>query len=220
MRPWCCPIWSSWAALFFCLAALSRRMLPVYIGSVLLLFGYLAAQGLLRDMENKFTAAMLDPFGVVATSRLTEYWSISERNTRLIPFEGLLLWNRLLWLAHRRRDHRVLHLAVRASRIRVIAAGSRGGASVLEDAAPTRRSRCPTVEPAARRGVASAAADDLAQLPRDGEERLLRRHRAGGNPVLHRHQHDRPARSSARPRGRSPTRCWSSCPARSDCSCS
>jgi hypothetical protein len=29
---------------------------------------------------------------------LTEYWSISERNTRLIPFEGLLLWNRLLWL--------------------------------------------------------------------------------------------------------------------------
>ena len=76
---------------FFCLAALSRRMLPVYVGSVLLLLGYLAAQGLLRDMENKFTAAMLDPFGVVATSRLTEYWSISERNTRLIPFEGLLL---------------------------------------------------------------------------------------------------------------------------------
>ncbi len=84
---------------FFCLAALSRRMLPVYVGSVLLLLGYLAAQGLLRDMENKFTAAMLDPFGVVATSRLTEYWSISERNTRLIPFEGLLLQNRLLWLA-------------------------------------------------------------------------------------------------------------------------
>jgi ABC-2 type transport system permease protein len=84
--------------LFFCLAALSRRMLPVYIGSVLLLLGYLAAQGLLRDMENKVVAAMLDPFGVVATSRLTEYWSISERNTRLIPLEGLLLWNRLLWL--------------------------------------------------------------------------------------------------------------------------
>ena len=83
---------------FFCIAALSRRMLPVYIGSVLLLIGYLAAQGLLRDMENKVLGSMLDPFGVVANSRLTEYWSISERNTRLIPFEGLLLWNRLLWL--------------------------------------------------------------------------------------------------------------------------
>jgi ABC-type transport system involved in multi-copper enzyme maturation permease subunit len=85
--------------IFFCIAALTRRMLPVYIGSVLCLIGFLTAQGLLRDMSNKVLAAMLDPFGVVATSRVTEYWSISERNTRLVPFEGLLLWNRLLWLA-------------------------------------------------------------------------------------------------------------------------
>jgi len=84
--------------LFFCLAALTRRMLPVYIGSVLLLVGFLAAQGLLRDMNNKMLASLLDPFGVVATSQLTAYWSISERNTRLLPLEGFLLWNRLLWL--------------------------------------------------------------------------------------------------------------------------
>jgi ABC-2 type transport system permease protein len=85
--------------IFFCVAALSRRMLPVYVGSVLLLIGYLAAQGLLRNMDNKTLGAMLDPFGVTANSRLTEYWSISEKNTRLVPLEGLLLWNRLLWLA-------------------------------------------------------------------------------------------------------------------------
>jgi ABC-2 type transport system permease protein len=85
--------------IFFCMAALTRRMLPVYIGSVLLLIGYLAAQGLLRDMDNKTLAAMLDPFGVAANARVTEYWSISEKNTRLVPLEGLLLWNRLLWLA-------------------------------------------------------------------------------------------------------------------------
>jgi hypothetical protein len=85
--------------LFFCIAALTRRMLPVYVLSVVLLIGYLAAQGLLRDLDNKTLAAMLDPFGVTATSKLTEYWSISERNTRLVPLEGYLLWNRLLWLA-------------------------------------------------------------------------------------------------------------------------
>ena len=84
---------------FFCIAALTRRMLPVYICSVLLLVGYLAATGLLRDMDNKTLAALLDPFGVTANSKLTEYWSISERNTRLVPLEGLLLWNRVLWLA-------------------------------------------------------------------------------------------------------------------------
>ncbi len=85
--------------LFFCMAALTRRMLPVYIVSILLLVGYLAAQGLLRDIDNKLLAAMLDPFGTTANSKLTEYWSISERNTRLVPLEGFLLWNRLLWLA-------------------------------------------------------------------------------------------------------------------------
>src|SRR5262249_48623445 len=66
--------------IFFCLAALTRRMLPVYVGSVLVLIGYLAAQGLLRNIDNKTLGAMLDPFGQVANSRLTEYWSISEKN--------------------------------------------------------------------------------------------------------------------------------------------
>jgi ABC-type transport system involved in multi-copper enzyme maturation permease subunit len=83
---------------FFCIAALTRRMLPVYIGSVICLIGYLAAQGLLRDLDNKTLASLIDPFGVVATARLTEYWTIAERNTRLLPFEGLLLWNRVLWI--------------------------------------------------------------------------------------------------------------------------
>jgi ABC-2 type transport system permease protein len=85
-------------AAFFCLAALTRRMLPVYVASVVVLVGYLAASSLLRDIDNKPLAAMLDPFGVIASSRITEYWTIAERNTRLIPFEGLLLWNRALWL--------------------------------------------------------------------------------------------------------------------------
>ncbi|MDQ6619411.1 MAG: hypothetical protein M3Z31_06900 [Pseudomonadota bacterium] len=85
--------------MFFCLAALTRVMLPVYVSSVVFLIGYLTAQGVLRDMTNKTLASMLDPFGVVATSQLTAYWSISERNLRLVPLEGVLLANRALWLA-------------------------------------------------------------------------------------------------------------------------
>ena len=119
--------------LFFCLAALTRRMLPVYIGSVLLLLGFLAAQGLLRDMTNKTLASMLDPFGVVATSQLTAYWSISERNTRLLPFDGLLLWNRLLWLGIG-----AAIIGLTAWRFRMEQAGTSGrrkAASIEDDAA-------------------------------------------------------------------------------------
>jgi len=129
---------------FFCVAALSRRMLPIYVGSVLLLLGYLAAQGLLRDMENKVAAAMLDPFGVVATSRVTEYWSISERNTRLIPFEGLLLQNRLLWLAIG-----IVLIALCTWRFALAYPGLRARkrrSGVPEDAAPAAIA-LPTVEP-------------------------------------------------------------------------
>ena len=129
---------------FFCLAALSRRMLPVYIGSVLVLIGYLAAQGLLRDMENKVLAAMLDPFGVVANSRLTEYWSISERNTRLIPLEGLLLSNRLLWLGI--GATLVAFCAWRFALAHPGASGRRRRAVPEDDAAPPV-ARLPTVEP-------------------------------------------------------------------------
>jgi len=85
-------------AVFFTLAAATRKMLPVYVGSVLVLLGWLIAQQLMRDVDNRTLAAMLDPFGARAVSVLTEYWTIAERNTRLVPLEGVLLWNRLLWL--------------------------------------------------------------------------------------------------------------------------
>ena len=39
-------------------------MPPVYIGSVSALVGYPRREGLLRDMDNKTLAALIDPFGV------------------------------------------------------------------------------------------------------------------------------------------------------------
>jgi ABC-2 type transport system permease protein len=87
----------TFGAIFFTLAALTRRMLPVYIASVVLLIGYLVASSLSRGIDNKILAAMIDPFGARALSRITEYWSASEKNTRMIPLEGVLLANRLLW---------------------------------------------------------------------------------------------------------------------------
>ncbi len=85
------------ASLFFSLAALTRRMLPVYVGAVVLMIGYLVAGRLTRDLENRTLAALLDPFALAAVSRLTAYWTVVERNTRLVPLAGVLLANRLIW---------------------------------------------------------------------------------------------------------------------------
>jgi hypothetical protein len=85
-------------AVFFSLAAATRKMLPVYVGSVLALIGWLISVQLVRDVDNRTLAALIDPFASRAVSTVTEYWTIAERNKRLVPLEGVLLWNRLLWL--------------------------------------------------------------------------------------------------------------------------
>ena len=85
-------------ALFFGMAALTRRILPVYVTSVVLLVGYLMGGGLLRELDTKWLAALVDPFGMRALSLVTEYWTAAEKNTRLVPLEGWLLANRLLWV--------------------------------------------------------------------------------------------------------------------------
>jgi hypothetical protein len=87
------------SAIFFALAALGRRMLPVYAGSVLLLIGYFVANQISADLTTTTLAAMLDPFGGNAVSRLTQYWTPFQRNAQFVPLTGVLLWNRALWLS-------------------------------------------------------------------------------------------------------------------------
>ena len=84
---------------FFVLAALTRQMAPVYVAGVVTLVGYVFAVDLLGDMENKTLAALVDPSGVTALDVLARYWTVAQKNGQPIPFEGVLLWNRALWLA-------------------------------------------------------------------------------------------------------------------------
>ncbi len=85
-------------SIFFTLAVLTRQMLPNYVGGVVLFVGYLLAGNLISDMENETIAALIDPFGGQAFSLLTNYWTLAEQNANLIPMEGLVLYNRLLWV--------------------------------------------------------------------------------------------------------------------------
>ncbi|HEX5724073.1 MAG TPA: M1 family aminopeptidase [Longimicrobiaceae bacterium] len=84
-------------AIFFALAARTRQMLPNYIGGVVLVFGYLLAGTLMQDLENQRLAALLDPFAANPIDYVTRYWSPAQKNARLLPLEGVLLQNRLLW---------------------------------------------------------------------------------------------------------------------------
>ena len=86
-------------ALFFCLAALSRQMAPVYVGVVVLVLGYLVLSTAIGDVQNRTVGALSDPFGFITFEVVTRYWTPVERNTNLVPMTGLFLANRLLWSA-------------------------------------------------------------------------------------------------------------------------
>src|SRR5690606_33157306 len=66
--------------------------------AVLLLVGYLVAQQLVRNLDHRALAALIEPFGGQALSEVTRYWTASESNTLQVPLTGVLLWNRLIWL--------------------------------------------------------------------------------------------------------------------------
>jgi hypothetical protein len=85
-------------ALFFALGALTRSVVFVYLQGVLFVAMYLAVDRLTRGSLNDFWPALLDPFGLNASAQVSKYWTLAERNTRLIPLAGAMLWNRALWL--------------------------------------------------------------------------------------------------------------------------
>ncbi|MFP2909399.1 hypothetical protein ACLESD_31030, partial [Pyxidicoccus sp. 3LFB2] len=86
-------------ALFFTLAAITRRMAPVYVGIVVLVLGYTVITAAIADVNYQALGALLDPFGFITFSTVTRYWTPAERNSDMIPLAGAMLANRLLWLA-------------------------------------------------------------------------------------------------------------------------
>jgi hypothetical protein len=83
---------------FFSLVALTRKIVVTYVGSVILFVGYLLANALTQDLDNKTLVDILDPFALTTYGNATKYWTPSEQNVMLIPLAGNFLWNRLLWI--------------------------------------------------------------------------------------------------------------------------
>ncbi|PAX07612.1 ABC transporter permease/M1 family aminopeptidase [Sphingomonas lenta] len=85
------------AAIFFAVATMTRSMTYSYMGVVVFLVLYFVINGVVgSNPELRQTAALFEPFGIAAFGEVTRYWTASESNAGMPPFEGALLWNRLL----------------------------------------------------------------------------------------------------------------------------
>jgi ABC-2 type transport system permease protein len=84
-------------AVLFMSGTLSRKSIVIYTQGILLLVLYIASLSLLRDIEQKTTASLIDPFGLNAFVFETQYWTPAERNTQVASMTGYVLYNRLIW---------------------------------------------------------------------------------------------------------------------------
>jgi ABC-2 type transport system permease protein len=84
--------------IFFSITTFTRSTLPAYLFCIVLLALGFITGSMTSDLENKELAALLEPFGMQALNLATEYWTPDEQNHRLIPMDGWVLYNRMLWL--------------------------------------------------------------------------------------------------------------------------
>ncbi|MHC8949507.1 ABC transporter permease/M1 family aminopeptidase [Sphingobacterium hungaricum] len=92
------PNYILFGAIIFALVTFTRN---VYSGVIFVLFLFVLQtflNMLTSNMDNRDLAALVDPFGFEALSHYTKYWTIDEQNNSNLPFTGVILNNRLIWM--------------------------------------------------------------------------------------------------------------------------
>jgi ABC-2 type transport system permease protein len=87
-------------SLFFMVAALTRKVVTVYLQGVVLFVIYLIlfiSVSQTRSL-NFYWPSVFDPLGALLVENITRYWTVAERNTLTPTWTGMFLWNRLLWM--------------------------------------------------------------------------------------------------------------------------
>jgi len=86
-------------AIVFAVVTFTRNIAAGFIAVILLMLIQGLMASLLSDPDHRFIAALLDPYGEQTASYYTRYWTVAEQNEDLLPIKGVIIYNRLLWLA-------------------------------------------------------------------------------------------------------------------------
>lgn len=84
-------------AIVFAVVTFTRNISAGFIVVVMLMLIQGVSESILNDIDNRFISALLDPFGGQAANYYTRYWTVAEQNDLLLPFKGVIIYNRLLW---------------------------------------------------------------------------------------------------------------------------
>ena len=85
--------------LIFGLVTITRNISIGFIGVILVFVTQIILSSFTEDSDNRYTIALWEPFGSEASGYYTKYWTVAEQNENLLPFEGVIIYNRLIWLS-------------------------------------------------------------------------------------------------------------------------
>lgn len=83
------------ASVFFVTGALSKNLMVVYTQGVVIFVLFVIT----KSITNETLQALFDPFSISTLTKASEGRTVTERNFRLIPMSGIMLLNKLFWIA-------------------------------------------------------------------------------------------------------------------------
>ncbi|WP_225586730.1 M1 family aminopeptidase [Algoriphagus sp. Y33] len=81
--------------MFFVTGALSKSLMVVYTQGVVIFVLFIIA----KAISNETFQALLDPFSLSTLTHASKDWTVVDRNSLLIPMSGIMLLNKLFWIA-------------------------------------------------------------------------------------------------------------------------
>lgn len=81
----------------FVLVAITRNIYIAFIAVVFLFVIQGILSRVLGTLDQQYFLALLDPIGIKAAFYPIRYWDIEAINHRMIPFNGIFFFNRLIW---------------------------------------------------------------------------------------------------------------------------
>lgn len=106
-------------AILFTTGVLTRHIVPVYLAALGLFISCVAIMNGVAATEQPVLQLLGDPIGMRSIQETTQYWTPSERKTRLLGLSGRLLVNRAVWLTVAAFVLALLHWRFKFSHARV-----------------------------------------------------------------------------------------------------
>ncbi len=85
-------------AMVFSIVVYTRNIYSGFVIVLLLLAAQAIFNSVLGGIDHRFWAALFDPFGQNASLFYIRNWAKTDLNTQLVPIQGVVIYNRILWM--------------------------------------------------------------------------------------------------------------------------